>query len=56
MLNGNGGVKVQIKANVNGSGGSKTIKIEGNWTASEITKVIEKINEVLKIEKAGGSK
>ena len=57
MLNGNGGgVKIQIKANVNGNGGSKTIKIEGNWTASEISAVIEKINEVLKIEKAGGSR
>ena len=57
MLNGNGGgVKIQIKANVNGNGGSKTIKIEGNWTASEISAVIEKINEVLKIEKAGRSR
>jgi len=56
VLKGNGGVKIQIKANVNGNGGSKTIKIEGNWTASEISAVIEKINEVLKIEKAGGSR
>jgi len=57
VLNGNG-VKISIKANVNGKGGSKTIKIEGNWTAGEISAVIEKISEVLKIDdkKVGGSR
>ena len=55
MLNGNE-VKISIKANVNGNGGGKTIKIEGNWTASELTKVVEKISEILKIDnkKVGG--
>jgi len=55
MLNGNG-VNISIKANINETSGKRTIKIEGNWTASELTKVVEKISEVLKIEKAGGSR
>ena len=58
MLNGDGGVKIQIKANVSRNGGRKTIKIEGNWTAGEISAVIEKISEVLKIDnkKVGGGR
>jgi len=57
MLNGNG-VKISIKANVNGKGGSKTIKSEGNGTAGEISAVMEKISEVLKIDdkKVGGNR
>ena len=57
MLNGNG-VNISIKANINETSGKRTIKIEGNWTASEISAVIEIISEVLKIDnkKVGGSR
>ncbi|GEM_PF-6885490 len=57
MLNGNG-VNISIKANISEISGKRTIKIEGNWTAGEISAVIEKISEVLKIDdkKVGGSR
>jgi len=57
VLNGNG-VNISIKANINETSGKRTIKIEGNWMASELTKVVEKISEVLKIDnkKVGGSR
>jgi len=57
MLNGNG-VNISIKANISEISGKRTIKIEGNWTAGEISAVIEKISEVLKIDdkKVGGNR
>ena len=43
------GVKMIIKANI-GHSGRRRIKIEGSWNAEEISRIIEKISQVVNCE------